>query len=123
MYQFIINTNVLSSFLQHAVVHARNAGIRAVVFNSRGTSGSPVTSAQFYSASYTEDLRAVVAHVASKMAPGVPLFAAGWSLGANILTRYLGEEGENTSLRAAIAMCNPFNLVGSSVIIYLLTTA
>lgn len=40
-----------------AQVHAREAGIRAVVFNSRGTSGSPVTTAQFYSASYTEDMR------------------------------------------------------------------
>lgn len=44
-------------FAQHAVRHAREAGIRAVVFNSRGTSESPVTTAQFYSASYTEDLR------------------------------------------------------------------
>ncbi len=38
-------------------VHAREAGIRAVVFNSRGTSGSPVQTAQFYSASFTEDMR------------------------------------------------------------------
>lgn len=45
------------SYVQHAVEHARAAGIRAVVFNSRGTSGSPVTTAQFYSSSYTEDLR------------------------------------------------------------------
>ena len=100
------------SYVQHAVVHARRAGIRAVVFNSRGTSDSPVTTAQFYSASFTEDLRCVVAHVASTLPPGVPLFAAGWSLGANILTRYLGEEGEQTPLAAAVAMCNPFNLVG-----------
>lgn len=45
------------SYVQHAVEHARVAGIRAVVFNSRGTSDSPVTTAQFYSSSYTEDLR------------------------------------------------------------------
>ena len=45
------------SYVQHAVVHAREAGIRAVVFNSRGTSGSPVLTAQFYSSSYTEDMR------------------------------------------------------------------
>jgi hypothetical protein len=44
------------SYVQHAVVHARSVGIRAVVFNSRGTSESPVTTAQFYSASYTGDL-------------------------------------------------------------------
>lgn len=98
------------SYVQHAVVHARAAGIRAVVFNSRGTSESPLTTAQFYSASFTEDLRCVVRHVAAGTAPGVPLFAAGWSLGANILTRYLGEEGGGTPLAAAVALCNPFDL-------------
>lgn len=40
-------------------VHAREAGIRAVVFNSRGTSDSPVSTAQFYSASFTDDMRCV----------------------------------------------------------------
>lgn len=99
------------SYVQHAVVHAREAGIRAVVFNSRGTSASPVTTPQFYSASYTGDLRCVVAHVASQLPPGVPLYAAGWSLGANILTKYLGEEQEATPIKGAVTMCNPFNLV------------
>jgi len=98
------------SYVQHAVSHAREAGIRAVVFNSRGTSGSPVTTAQFYSASFTQDLRCVVGHVGCKY-PEAPLFAAGWSLGANILMRYLGEEGGSTPVRAAVAMCNPFDLV------------
>ena len=32
-------------------------GVRAVVFNSRGTSDGPVTSPQFYSASFTGDMR------------------------------------------------------------------
>lgn len=99
------------SYVQHAVVHAREAGIRAVIFNSRGTSDSPVTTPQFYSASFTGDLRCVVSHVASQLPPGVPLYAAGWSLGANILTKYLGEEGAETPIRAAVTMCNPFNLV------------
>ena len=45
------------SYIQHMVLNARRAGFRAVVFNSRGTSDSPVTSAQFYSASFTGDLR------------------------------------------------------------------
>ena len=30
---------------------------------------------------------------------------------ANILVRYLGEEGSKTPVAAAISMCNPFNLV------------
>ena len=98
------------TYIQHAVVHAREAGFRAVVFNPRGCSGSPVVTPQFYSASYTGDLRRVIDHVAASC-PGVPIFAAGWSLGANILCRYLGEEKERTPLTAAVAMCNPFDLV------------
>lgn len=100
------------TYVQHAVIHAKLAGIRAVVFNSRGTSGSPVTTAQFYSASFTGDLRCVVAHLASKH-PKSRIFAAGWSLGANILTKYLGEEGKNTPVQAAAVMCNPFDLTVS----------
>ena len=45
--------------------------------------------------------------------PSAPLFAIGWSLGANILVNYLGEEGAagRAPLDAAASMCNPFDLV------------
>ncbi|GIL85488.1 hypothetical protein Vretifemale_14002 [Volvox reticuliferus] len=89
---------------------ARQAGIRAVVFNSRGTADSPVITPQFYSASFTGDTREVIAHVGRCYPHSRALLAAGWSLGANILLRYLGEEGAATPLRAAVSMCNPFNL-------------
>jgi len=100
------------TYVQHAVIHAKKAGIRAIVFNSRGTSDSPVTTAQFYSASFTGDMKCVVAHISSKY-PSSRIFAAGWSLGANILTRYLGEEGDDTPIQAAAVMCNPFDLTVS----------
>ncbi|CAG9467412.1 unnamed protein product [Pedinophyceae sp. YPF-701] len=99
------------TYVQHAVGRLWRAGIRSVVFNSRGTSDSPVTTPQFYSASFTGDTREVVAHVAAAVHPDAPLMAAGWSLGANILVRYLGEEGARTPLTAAVSMCNPFDLV------------
>lgn len=57
-----------------------------MVFNSRGTSDGPVTTAQFYSASFTGDTRAVIKHV-RELYPRSLLLAAGWSLGANILVR------------------------------------
>lgn len=47
---------------------------------------------QFYSASYTEDIREVVRHVGSRY-PEARLYAAGWSIGANILVHYLGQVG------------------------------
>jgi predicted alpha/beta-fold hydrolase len=39
-----------------------------------------------------------------------PLLAAGFSLGGNILLKYLGESGDATPLRAAAAVCVPLNL-------------
>lgn len=57
--------------------------------------------------------REVVAHVASQY-PRCTLFAAGWSLGANILVNYLGEQGDDTPIEAAVSMCNPFNLTISN---------
>lgn len=47
------------AYVQHAVLQARHAGIRAAVFNSRGTADSPVITPQFYSASFTGDTREV----------------------------------------------------------------
>ncbi|KAK7730173.1 hypothetical protein SLS57_001835 [Botryosphaeria dothidea] len=43
-----------------------------------------------------------------------PLFGIGFSLGANIMTNYLGEEGENCQLKAAVVCSNPWNLDVSS---------
>ncbi|EIE22712.1 AB-hydrolase YheT [Coccomyxa subellipsoidea C-169] len=98
------------SYVKYMVRACRRKGLRAIVFNSRGTSDGPVTTPQFYSASFTGDMRAVVKEVQS-LFPDSALLAAGWSLGANILVRYLGEEGPKTPISAAISMCNPFNLV------------
>jgi len=97
------------SYILHAVVHARELGIRAVVCNGRGTAQSPVTTPQYYSASYTGDIREVVAHI-QRTYPRSTLLACGWSLGANILIKYLAEEGQASPLSAAVSMCNPFDL-------------
>lgn len=45
---------------------------------------------QFYSASFLGDMREVVGHVGTRY-PKANLYAVGWSLGANILVRYLGQ--------------------------------
>ncbi|KAG2502252.1 hypothetical protein HYH03_000738 [Edaphochlamys debaryana] len=102
------------SYVVHAVHTAREAGIRAVVFNGRGTADSPVITPQFYSASFTGDTRAVINHIAQRYPRSRALLGAGWSLGANILLTYLGEEGDRTPLKAAVSMCNPFELTISN---------
>ncbi|KAL6986487.1 embryogenesis-associated protein emb8 [Sarracenia purpurea var. burkii] len=98
------------TYVRHMLKRARNFEWRVVVFNSRGCGESPVTTPQFYSASFIEDLREVVAHVSTRY-PDANLYAVGWSLGANILVRYLGQESHNCPLSGAVSLCNPFNLV------------
>jgi hypothetical protein len=66
----------------HGVVH-RNPMLGVLTV---GTSDSPVTTPQFYSASYTEDTRRVTNHLVEQF-PSSPLVAVGWSLGANILMK------------------------------------
>ena len=39
-----------------------------------------------------------------------PIVAAGYSLGGNVLLKYLGESGDDCPLRGAAAVCVPFNL-------------
>lgn len=97
------------TYVRHMLVRARSKGWRVVVFNSRGCGNSPVTTPQFYSASFLGDIDEVVKHVGSRY-PSANLYAAGWSLGANILVRYLGQESHSCSLSGAVSLCNPFNL-------------
>ncbi|KAF5948079.1 hypothetical protein HYC85_014036 [Camellia sinensis] len=70
------------TYVRHMLARARKNRWRVVVFNSRGCGDSPVTTPQFYSASFIEDLREVVAH-----------------------------ESHNCPLSGAASLCNPFNLV------------
>lgn len=90
------------------LIKARNKGWRVVVFNSRGCGNSPVTTPQFYSASFIGDMHEVVAHVGTRY-PNANLYAVGWSLGANILVNYLAQEPQ--TITGAVSLCNPFNLV------------
>ncbi|KAI0344177.1 AB-hydrolase YheT [Trametopsis cervina] len=84
-------------------------GYRGVVVNSRGCAGVPVTSPQLYSAGHTDDIRTALLYI-SQLYPKAPLLGIGFSLGANILTRYLGEEGERSRIMAGCAISCPWDL-------------
>jgi predicted alpha/beta-fold hydrolase len=62
-----------------------------------------------YHAGETNDIRFFVAKLEEEGQYG-PIVAAGFSLGGNVLLKYLGEEGDNTPLRGAAAVCVPLNL-------------
>ncbi|RCI01911.1 hypothetical protein CU098_010711 [Rhizopus stolonifer] len=82
---------------------------RAVVMNCRGCADSELTTPQMYSGGYTGDLKIALAHIQKRLAPNTPLVGIGFSLGSNVLVKYLGEERENAPFKAAISVANPFD--------------
>lgn len=84
-------------------------GWRVVILKFRGAGPEPNRLPRYYHHGDTEDLREVLA-LLRRREPATRMFAVGWSLGANVLLKYLGEEGEGTPLTAAAAVCAPFQL-------------
>ena len=72
-------------YLRHVLEILGKSGWEACVVNSRGCAKSAVTSTILFNARATWDVRQVVKWL-RKTFPNRPLFAIGYSLGANILT-------------------------------------
>ncbi|WP_089702677.1 hydrolase [Vreelandella arcis] len=84
-------------------------GWQSVAVNWRGCSGEPNRRARGYHSGVSEDLEEVVDLLSSRR-PTQPLAAIGYSLGGNVLLKYLGEQGGATPLQAAAAVSVPFRL-------------
>ncbi|KAH7047107.1 Alpha/Beta hydrolase protein [Linnemannia elongata] len=94
----------------------KDHGYRCVVFNARACANTELTSAQLYCGSWTDDLRMVVKHI-RKTLPESKLMSVGFSLGANILMNYMGEEGDQCEFLGAMSVGNPFDLMGTCLAI------
>lgn len=92
--------------LQQALQHR---GWASVAVNWRGCSGEPNLLPRSYHSGASEDLAEVVSHLRAQR-PLAPLYAVGYSLGGNILLKYLGESGSASQLQAAVAVSVPFRL-------------
>ncbi|HNB54757.1 MAG TPA: hydrolase [Anaerolineales bacterium] len=97
-----------SGYIYETVRQLAARGLAAVALNHRGCSGEMNRSPKAYHSGETEDLAFVIEGLADRF-PGVPLGAVGFSLGANMLIKYLGERGQ-CPLRAGVAVSPPFDL-------------
>ncbi len=88
-----------------AAIEAR--GWHGVVMHFRGCSGEPNRLARSYHSGDTDDL-ALVAGLLARRSP--VLCAVGYSLGGNVLLKYLGERGCDAAFAAAVAVSVPFDL-------------
>src|SRR3989344_1090781 len=87
-------------------------GWRGVVMHFRGCSGEPNRLPRSYHSGETTDL-AYVVNLLRNREPETPLLDVGFSLGCNVLLKWLGTVGSQAFIKAAVAVSVPF-LLGES---------
>ena len=92
-----------------ALAHHRGWAADALIF--RTCNGEMTHARRLYHSGETTDLDRVVRRLVHEH-PGQPLALAGFSLGGNVLLKWLGEHGEDLppQVRAAVAVSVPFDL-------------
>jgi predicted alpha/beta-fold hydrolase len=96
-----------SHYAKRIMYHLEQIGWRGVVPHFRGCSEELNRCMKIYHAGETSDVRWII-HQISLRTPK-ELFAAGVSLGGNMLLKFLGEMPQN-DLHAAVAVSTPFDL-------------
>ncbi|MEY3807669.1 MAG: hypothetical protein RI893_645 [Pseudomonadota bacterium] len=84
-------------------------GFKSAALNFRGCSGSSNNSARCYHSGETEDLHFLY-QILRLREPETPIGAVGFSLGGNVLLKWLGEQADQVDLFAAIAVSVPLLL-------------
>ncbi len=102
-----------SPYAQGILRAIERRGWRGVLLQFRGCSGELNRLPRSYHSGDTGDLAHVLALLGERH-PGQPLAAVGYSLGGNVLLKYLGERGKETGLNAAVAVSVPFLLADSA---------
>jgi predicted alpha/beta-fold hydrolase len=88
-------------------------GWRGVVMHFRGCSGEPNRMLRAYHSGETEDVAEVVS-ILQRREPETQIAAMGFSLGGNVLLKWLGETGESNPLVVAAAVSVPYELAISA---------
>jgi uncharacterized protein len=98
-----------SSYIKGLQLALFKQGLRSAALNFRGCSGQSNNTARSYHSGETEDIQFLYQTLRQRE-PDTPIGAVGFSLGGNVLLKWLGEQGQNLNLFAAVAVSVPLLL-------------
>jgi uncharacterized protein len=104
-----LESSAESAYARQLLQAARDRGWQAAVLHFRDCGDYRNRLPRRYHAGETNDLRYFLGKLRTDGQTG-PIMAAGYSLGGNVLLKYLGEDGMATPLHAAAAVSVPLNL-------------
>jgi predicted alpha/beta-fold hydrolase len=103
-----------SSYVRSLARRLVARGIEACLLNYRGCSGEDNRLARSYHSGATDDVHAAIEKLVAERA-GRPFGVVGYSIGANLVMKLLGERTPlPAELRGAVAVSPPFDLVKAS---------
>ena len=111
----ICNTSE-SVYIRRFVHQAQNHGYRVAVLNHVGALKSvPITSPRIFNYGHTKDYGGMIGDL-MKRYPGTKFVCIGFSMGGNIVTKFLGEEDETLLSRvvSGISACQGYDAVAAS---------
>lgn len=104
-----LESSVEGWYIKRLFKKIKKLGYQAVCMHFRGCGQAPNRLKRSYHAGETQDLKEVITYLKTKY-PQLPIIAIGFSMGGNILLKYLGEEKEQSFIHQAIAVSVPFLL-------------
>ena len=102
-----------SFYLRNSAAHLLALGFPVLRLNLRGAGPSRPYCRFQYHAGRSEDFAAALAALPPPLT-AAGMVAVGYSLGGNMLLKYLGERGAAVPLRAAVSVSAPLDLAGTS---------
>jgi hypothetical protein len=102
-----------SIYMRASAAHLLRAGFPVLRLNLRGAGPSRPHCGRHYHAGRTEDLRLMLAALPPAIIES-GLLAVGFSLGGNLLLKYLGETGSRSAFLAAATVSAPLDLTATS---------
>ncbi len=101
--------DINSHYINGILYRLEESGYKPVLMHFRGCSGRVNRLARAYHSGETGDLAYIVEYI-NKVTGSYPFAAIGYSLGGNVLLKWLGETGQNNPLKKAVAVSVPFRL-------------
>ncbi|GAA4344543.1 hydrolase [Kangiella taiwanensis] len=101
--------DINSPYLRRMLFQIQQRRWRGVLVYWRGCSEEMNRLDKTYHSGRSEDLDEVIAEIHKSKSPD-KLFVAGYSLGANVLLKWLGEQEDKALIDAGCAVSTPFNL-------------